>query len=446
MSSNKSGFTIFLLLWGFLSSPLQAWAQDTLRFAEAAQIALENNFGIQVAKKNAQTRTNNATRGNAGLLPTVTATGNLSYANNNTKLQIAGEQGTFDINQTGASTFTSGANITANYTLFDGWASLRTFQRLKLDAEAGQVQVQQTIESVLLNLANAFFTLARQTENLGIAQESVNISRERLLRAQNRNDFGQNNRLAVLNAEVDLNTDSIALVSTQLVLENTRRTFNQIMGRDLNTSFAVSTETNPRSGWNLDTLLLELKQSNALIRNAQYNQALAELDLKIAEASRAPRLNLSAGYAYNRQKNEVGLLLVNRNYGLNLGASLSFDIYGGGRKNLQIQNAQIGIESRRQQYQEALLVAEQNLRNAFATYQNRRYILEMETRNLKTAEANFTRTQELFNFGQSTSTAFREAQLNLIQAKSRRASARFDTQLSEIELLQISGKIIEELP
>ncbi|GAB4410299.1 MAG: TolC family protein [Microscillaceae bacterium] len=446
MLSIKSFIIALSLIWSFLLFRPRVQAQDTLRFAEAAQIALENNFGIQIAKKNAQTRTNNATRGNAGLLPTVTATGNLSYANNNTKLQIADEQGPFDINQTGASTFTSGANITANYTLFDGWVSLRTYQRLKLDAEAGQVQVQQTIENVLLNLANAFYTLARQTENLRIAQESVDISRERWLRAQNRNDFGQNNRLAVLNAEVDLNTDSIALVSTQLVVENIRRTFNQILGRDLNTDFTVSTEANPRFDWNLDTLLLDLRQNSAVIRTAQYNQALAELDLKIAEAGRFPRLNLSAGYAYNRQKNEVGLLLVNRNYGFNLGASLSFDIYGGGRKNLQIQNAQLGIETRKQQVQEALLVAEQNLRNAFATYQNRQYILQMEARNLKTAEANFSRTQELFNFGQSTNTEFREAQLNLIQAKNRLAAARFDAQLSEIELLQITGKIIKEIP
>ncbi len=418
-------------------------AQDTLRLEQAVEIALKNNYNIKIAKNNTQILQNSATQGNAGKLPTITTSANANYANNNIKLKIAGNPDVINIAQNGAATWTTGAAINLNYTLYDGFASNRTYERLKLNAEASQVQIRQLIENTVINVASQYYSLVTLTETYLIQLENVAISQERLERAKTRSEFGVNNQLAVLNAQVDLNTDSVSLVGTQLNIENAKRSFNQLLARSINTAFEVSTVVNYERNWNVATLKEEAKNQNAAIQSAKYNQNLAELDLKIAEAARSPRIGLTAGYSFSRQDNEVGLLLVNQNLGFSTGINLSFDIFNGGRKNLQIQNSKIIIDSRRQELADISLQLEQQVENAYATFQNRLFVLQMEERNLATARANFERTQAQANYGQVSNTQFREAQLNLAQSQNRLNNAKYAAKLAELDLQYLSGQIIE---
>ena len=59
-----------------------------------------------------------------------------------------------------------------------------------------------------------------------------------------------------------------------------------------------------------------------------------------------------------------------------------------------------------------------------------------------TAQNNFNRTQEKFKIGQVNSIEFRQAQLNLLNAELNRNQAKFSAKLSELQLLQISGDLL----
>ena len=99
------------------------------------------------------------------------------------------------------------------------------------------------------------------------------------------------------------------------------------------------------------------------------------------------------------------------------------------------------LENQQLVEEEAKLFLETDIINAYEAYQNSRYVLELEERNLVVAELNFSRTEELFNLGQVTNTQFREAQLNLIRAKNNISSAQYSAKLDEIELLRLSGRL-----
>ena len=59
-----------------------------------------------------------------------------------------------------------------------------------------------------------------------------------------------------------------------------------------------------------------------------------------------------------------------------------------------------------------------------------------------TAIVNFSNDQERYKLGQVTSIEFRQAQINLINAKTAFNNAKFDAKLIEIQLLQLSGDIL----
>ena len=59
-----------------------------------------------------------------------------------------------------------------------------------------------------------------------------------------------------------------------------------------------------------------------------------------------------------------------------------------------------------------------------------------------TSENNFERTKEQFKIGQVNSIEFRQAQLNLLNAELSRNQAKYDAKLAELQLLQLSGELL----
>ena len=85
---------------------------------------------------------------------------------------------------------------------------------------------------------------------------------------------------------------------------------------------------------------------------------------------------------------------------------------------------------------------ERDIVNAWATYQNSIFILEVEESAVETNRENFTRTEEQVKFGRLTSIEFRQAQLNLLNAQTSVNNARLNAKLAEIQLLALVGRLL----
>ena len=70
------------------------------------------------------------------------------------------------------------------------------------------------------------------------------------------------------------------------------------------------------------------------------------------------------------------------------------------------------------------------------------FILKAQEQNILTSQNNFNRTEEKYKLGQVTSIEFRQAQINLINTKTALNNAKFDAKLIELQLLQLSGQLI----
>ena len=89
------------------------FAQDTLQLADAIQLAMANEHGIRIAKNDAAIAQAQATVGNAGLLPSLDASGRANYSNQYSKLDFA--PGIQDVERSGVeSTTLAGHEIGGN--------------------------------------------------------------------------------------------------------------------------------------------------------------------------------------------------------------------------------------------------------------------------------------------------------------------------------------------
>jgi len=85
---------------------------------------------------------------------------------------------------------------------------------------------------------------------------------------------------------------------------------------------------------------------------------------------------------------------------------------------------------------------ERDIANAKGNYANALKIYEMQTQNVLTNTDNFKRSQERLKLGQITSVEFRQAQLNLLNAKTTKNAAKYTAKLAELQLLQLTGQLL----
>ena len=168
----------------------------------------------------------------------------------------------------------------------------------------------------------------------------------------------------------------------------------------------------------------------------------AKISLKIVDAARWPQLDLAASYGYTQTEKDLSIRLGDPNKTWNLTATLTFNVFNGFQTRIQRQNARISARNQQLREGQARLDLEKEVTNAYEAYRNSRLILDLERQNLKAAETNFLRTQELYDLGQVTGTQFREAQLNLIRAKSSIANAKYTAKLNEAYLLRLTGQLL----
>lgn len=413
--------------------------QELLLRQDALQLALQHNYDIQVANKNIETAQSNASIYNSGFLPTATGSAGANITYNEGENRTV--QGDFAFDP--AEAYSYNANVGLNYLIFNGLGRYYNYKQLKQQHNLTELQAKQIIENTVLSLSRTYFEIAQLSENTRILNDALKVSKKRLQRAQYGYEYGQATQLDVLNAEVDVNNDSINLLNTSQQLANAKRNLNLILGRDLSTDFAVDTNVVFELDLSVEELNQKALERNTLIEQTKSQLKNSEFALKASRSGWFPSLSANAAYAYQGQENPNGAFLTgNESFGPQAGLSLSWNIFDGGTTKTRQTNARIAIETQKLQQEQTELTVTRDVLNAFESYQNALFVLQAQERNLVTAERNFQRTTEMYNQGQVTSIEFRQAQLNVLNAKSSLSQAKYNAKNAELQLKQLAGILL----
>ena len=169
---------------------------------------------------------NNTDKSVNGYLPTASASAGLNSNFGGSSQQFSNGN---EANTSNAFTWGGNASVNANYTIFDKRRDL-TLSQLKETLNLTNLQLRQTIENNLLQVYQGYYQVAQLTENVDVLQEAIQISRERLRRAQYQLDYGQGSGLGVLNAEVDIQRDSVNILNAKMQLANAKRKPKRVDG------------------------------------------------------------------------------------------------------------------------------------------------------------------------------------------------------------------------
>ena len=429
---------IVILLFVLVTLP--SGAQEILTKKEALKIALEHNYGVKIATNNVAVAKNNSSIYNSKHLPTVTTNAGASYSNNDQ--EIESQSGNI-IKVNGAETKSYNASINVNYTIFDGLGRKYNYKQLKETYNLSELQARATIEDMYLQLFNNYFQIARLSKSTKNLQETLDISKQRLKRAEYQYEYGQTTKLELLNAQVDVNNDSINLINSNQLFSNSKRNLNIVLGIQKNSSYDVETEVDFITLFSFDQLIDKAKENNIILKQNQTNIAISKFNIKANKAGFLPKVGVSSSYGWNKSINPATSFTAGTNVtGLNAGVNLSWNIFDGGNTKVRVANAKIALDNQEILQQQQVDLIENNVKNTFELYKNKLFILEAQKQNVITSQNNFDRTQERYKLGQVTSIEFRQAQINLLNTQNAVNNAQYDAKLIELELLQLTGDIL----
>lgn len=444
MKSTLKKIFLFILITNYING------QKFISKEEALELVLENNFGIKVSKNTTEIVKNNSSILNSGYLPSLSISSGGNYTGSDTEIAFPGQfddQGNplpnrvFEDQE--AQRFNAGLNL--NYTLFDGLGRRYTYKRLKEEYALSELQLRETIEFTTLQLFEVYFNIAQLTESQKISQETLDISKERLRRAEVAFIHGQGNKLSVLNAQVDVTNDSINLIQVNQQLGNTKRDLNLLMNQPINQDFDVGLDVSFVNSLQIESWLETAEQFNIELLKQKSNSQINAYDIKINQSGYLPTVGLIGSYGWNLNKSPATAFFPGTNnttYSLGVGASLSWNIFDGGRTLTRVKNAKLSFNNQELIQQETKMSFERDLENALQNSINTKEIFEIQNKQVETATYNFERSEEQYRLGSITAIEFRQAQINLANAQNQRTIAKYRAKLSELQLIQITGQLL----
>jgi len=436
-------FAVFVIILLVLMSRDFLYSQSkVISLEEALKLALENNYSIQIVKKTSEIANNNVSIGNAGMLPKIDAVAGGSYSKSDLDMVIAAGGMPQNISKKGNTTKAYNASIDLNWTLFDGFAMFISYNKFEELRDKSNIELQIAIENMFRNIINSYFEGLKLQERLKILGENLQISRNRLERVRGRAELGAALKVEVFKAEVDLNIDSSAYLQTKLAYDNMVRNFNYLVGNSIDEGINFDNRIEIDTALSMEELLQLTMNKNSSLNKAIKERVISELDYDLINSQYYPRISFKTGYSYSRQENDAGFMLSNQTNGFSFGLNAAWNLYDGQKTSIQSQNARVNVLINELKYQDIEKQIKLSFVNAFNNYKKRVEILEIEKYNLKSAQANFERSLELYNLGQLTSIEFREAQVNLMNAKNRINEALYSLKIAETELLILSGNFL----
>jgi outer membrane protein TolC len=430
----KVFFQLLILLT--VSATLQA--QEVLKLDDAVSIALKNNYDIRIASNAGKVDSIGVSVANAGMLPrldaTLTQNNNIQYSK---QTRSTGE--VQEANNAKNNSLNYG--VTLGWTIFDGFKMFARYDQLKELRKQGDAELKMTILTKVGDVMTTYYDLVQQQQLLKALDTTIVISKQRLKTAENRFIIGKASKLEVLNAQVDLNTDTTTFLRQKELYETTKIQLNQILARDVSTNFTVVESVEVDDKLVLADLNDLATKQNPQMQLAVINKRIAELDLKQVKASRYPTVKLNTGYIFNNTQSSLGFTSQTESRGLNYGVSASLNIFNGFQQNrnekiakLQIENSNITLEKQTQTLNAQLAMA-------FQTYLTNLELSKLEENNEAIAKKNLEITLDKFKIGTISTLEFRSAQQNYVNAIARNSSAKFQAKISEVALKEIAGNI-----
>ncbi|MEE3037371.1 MAG: TolC family protein [Bacteroidota bacterium] len=431
-----------LLPFIFCSLSVQLYSQKVWTLEHCLSHAREHNLSIKQAYLTSEISKKTLFQSKMNLLPSVngSASDNTNFGRN-----IDPVTNEITVDRIRNNNF----GISSSVTLFSGFQNINTIRKNNFDYLASRYDAQKVANDISVNIVTAYLQLLYNQDLILVSQQKVDISDLQVQRVRQKVDLGSLPRGDLLNTEAQKAQEELQLISAQNQSDLAMLNLKQLLDIPADEFFEVATLTvDPPSIFqymNTSEVYQQALQNMPEVQSAALRLQSTERALAIAQASRSPRLSLSAsiGTAYSSASQRLvydSLFLppiptyvdfpfedqLNENLNQSISLSLSIPIFNGWRANTNISQAKINVIKLQYTLQETQnnlrKIIEQAHNDALAAH--KKFLAAKKT--VEFQSESFQYSEEKYNLQLITSYEYNNAKNILFTAQTDLLQAKYD--------------------
>ncbi len=431
---------LILFFAAFATGKCLAQKVDILTLEQAIEISLKNNYSIIISRGDKEIAKNNASLGNAGMLPQISLNSSTSIASYDTRQKLSDNTETY---KKSAPSSINTAGVMLIWTLFDGAQMFATYNRLKENVNWNEEQLKLKIEVTIDSVIIKYYSLVKKELLLLAIDKNIKVYEERLRIAETKWKLNSASKNDYLQAKAEMNMQSAEYLRQKNTLKSLKIAMNTLLARLPETDFTVVDSIPLIYNPNFEDLKKSVVTNNHVLLMQQSNVVMNKYALREMYALRYPRIAFNTSYNFSQNQAQAVLIQLNQTLGFNAGLTASWNLYTGGNINRQIHNSKIKLEQSSFQLEATKSIIEASLLRAYFSFITSREILVLAEENYIVAEENMNSMMERFKIGNCISLELMQAQQTFQQAQVQLIDAKFDLKVSETELMRLNGELVK---
>ena len=305
----------------------------------------------------------------------------------------------------------------------------------------GQTRLRQEIEATVYDVLAAYYQVVQLRKGIAVQREGVRISDERLEIARAGQRIGSASGLAVVQAQLDQSADSAAVLDLLVQESAAVARVNALMGNAPATELALGTDIPSTQPMEFGEIQQAARNANSVLQLARQERIAADFSVKQLRGALLPQVDVFGNYGYTKSTSAVGFLQSNRSIGPDYGARIYIPLFNGAQANKAMQVAKLTREQAAISTEQAELMLEESLLNAWTDHTTANQRVALEQSNLSGARTQTDVALESYRLGAITAVELREVQQGLITAEQRLLAAQYEAKLAELQLKWLAGEL-----
>jgi outer membrane protein len=333
---------VFIFLCFFLPFPVSGEViatGETLTIQRAIDIALKNQPSILAGRSTVRASEATIGQAQANYYPQLTASGAYSKTYSTTTSTATSSAGRTSSATTATRKDQYTSSVGLSQTIFDFGKTPTQVRINSLNTESSRFDLDNTLNTVVFNVKQAFYNVLQAQRNRDVAGESVKQFKQHLEQAQGFYSVGTKSKIDVTKAEVDLSNARLNLIKAENQVRLSRVTLNNAMGipdvPDYNLQDNLSYT---KYGLSFEEALSKVYAQRPDLQSLTKKKEAAKSSIDLARKGYFPVLSGNASYAYSGTDFPL-------NNGWNYGVSLSIPLFSGFDTKYKVAQAQANYDT-----------------------------------------------------------------------------------------------------
>ncbi|MEJ2165775.1 MAG: TolC family protein [Desulfobacterales bacterium] len=428
--------------------PVLNLAQETARplnLQETINAALQANLGLKQAEAEVKAAQDTKSARTTDFLPTLSA--RYSYLRRN-------EPGTQAIGVPGAGiadvlvTPQDEYNFVTSFSqpIFTGFSLINQYQIASLGLDVAEFKQQLTRQNVILDAKNAYFQILKTQKLLDVAQITVKQITAQKDVAENMYQVGMSPLNDLLQSQVQLANAKQALITAQNNLAIAKSQFNTLLIRPVNAPVSIVDILNYKPfPHDIDYCLAQAEQNRVEIQVADLEVQISQKDLKLAQRSYYPTVNLEGNYYRRGTDWDVngGEGVADSRY-WDIRATATWNFWEWGRTTYGVREKLQRVSQAKYNQEQVKVNIDQEVKQAYLrTIESEQNIVTIE-KAIAQAKENLRITEERYKEQVSTITDVLVAQTLFTQTMTNYYNALYDYKIAKAVLYRAIGQEVLE--